>query len=230
MIKKPCAKNRSLNIRVPKTIFCIRPSQKPSPKTTLFGSGFFCPDFLGTVLRIRFFGSWLSGQGFLDTVFFGSGFRIRFFGYGCLGLRIGILWCKNHILPPRQPCPKNRIPKTRAEETVSKKPCPESQDPKNRIRKTVPRKSGKKPDPKREWFLVGGFLDFPARASDLRTVFLASDFWGTVFLASDFWAGFFGLGFLNFGFWNTVFGLRGYGIGFVGHGFLDRDTVFRDSC
>ena len=196
MFKKPCAKNRSLNIRVPKTIFCIRPSQKPSPKTTLFGSGFFCADFLGTVFWIRFFGSWLSGQGFLDTVFFGSGFRIRFFGYGCLGLRIGILWCKNHILPPRQPCPKNRIPKTRAEETVSKKPCPESQDPKNRIRKTVPRKSGQKTGSEKG--MVFGRRIF-------RLSCAGFGFLRTVFLASDFWARFFWLRISGQGFSDSVF-------------------------
>ena len=108
-------------------------------------------------LRLRF-----SGYGFSDTVVWGGTMWIlhhkippdspdnRIRKTVCLGLRIGILWCNNHILPPSQPCPKNRIPKTGAEETVSKKPYPESQDPKNRIRKTVSTKQGpKQPDPKR---------------------------------------------------------------------------------
>ena len=99
-VKKPCSKIRSSKNRVRKTLPRNPKPEKPCPKIrsqknraqksearagksknpptknhTLFGSGFFCADFLGTVLRIRFFGSWLSGQGFLDTVFFGSGFR-----------------------------------------------------------------------------------------------------------------------------------------------------------
>ena len=129
--------------------------------------------------------------------------RRRCSGYGCLGLRTRIVWCKKpylHILPCRQPYPKNRIPKAGAEETVSTKPHPESQDPKNRIRKTVPRKPGpKKTDPNRVWFLVGGVLDydFPRALRISRTRFLDS------------------------GFWNTAFCLQGYCLGFLGYGFGD---------
>ena len=152
--EKPCQKIRSQKNRAQKSEARAGKSKNPPTKNhTLFGSGFFCPDFLGTVLRIRFFGSWLSGQGFLDTVSSALVFGIRFFGHGCLG---GKMWFLHHKIPirsPRQPYPKNRIRKPEPKKTVSKKPCPESQDPKNRIRKTVPRKSGqKKPDPKRVVF------------------------------------------------------------------------------
>ena len=43
---------------------------------------------------------------------------IRFFGYGCLGSLGGFCGVKSTLYPPRQQCPKNRIPKTGAEETV----------------------------------------------------------------------------------------------------------------
>ena len=161
--EKPCPEIRSQKNRAQKSEArkTVRRNPKPAqeslkirlPKTIPFSDPVFCPDFLGTVLRIRFFGSWLSGQGFLDTVSSALVFGIRFFGHGCLGGKIWFLHHKIPIRSPRQPYPKNRIRKPEPKKTVSKKPCPESQDPKNRIQKTVPRKSAqKKPDPKRVVF------------------------------------------------------------------------------
>ena len=161
MFKKPCAKNRSLNTRVPKTSknhILYQTVSKTIPKSlilrshilprrTLFGSGCLGPCFVDTVLRIRFFGSWLSGYGFLDTVSSAPVFGIRFFGHGWLG---GKMWLLHHKIPIRSPrhtvfrirlsgesggilwCKIHIVP---PQTTVSEKPYPENRSRRNRIQK-----------------------------------------------------------------------------------------------
>ena len=155
--EKPCPEIRSQKNRAQKSEArkTVRRNPKPAqeslkirlPKTIPFSDPVFCPDFLGTVLRIRFFGSWLSGQGFLDTVSSALVFGIRFFGHGCLGGKIWFLHHKIPIRSPRQPYPKNRIrkpepKKNRIQKTLSRKPGPKKPYPESRHKKTGSEKGG----------------------------------------------------------------------------------------
>ena len=80
--KKPSPKNRAQKTEARAG---NRSLMRLTVNHTVFGSGFLHPGFLGTVLWMLFFGSWLSGHGFLDAVSSALIFGIRFFGYGLFG-------------------------------------------------------------------------------------------------------------------------------------------------
>ena len=151
VFKNPCAGNRSLNIRLPKIIFCIRPSEKPSPENHIH------------ILRNHIL------PRCTHPVVWVPAFWTRFCGYGLLGPRF-----------------VDTVPKT-----ISRKPGPKRPYPQN-----VPGTTGPiKPDPRRVWCLVGGFLDY------------------------DFLCG---LRISGHGFWDSVFELQILEHGFLPSRLLDR--------